>query len=70
MKYLLIVLLIGFAFGQEAKIDSLLTVKLAELEARWEVLEVEQAKIAYTYKEFAKFQESLKPKEIEEDSDE
>ena len=63
---LLSVLLIGFAFTQEAKMDSLLTVKMAELQARWETFEVEQAKIAYAHQEFAKFQESLKPKEVEE----
>ena len=63
---LLSVLLIGFVVAQETKMDSLLTVKMAELQTRWEVFEVEQAKIAYAHTEFAKFQQSLKPKEVEE----
>ncbi len=50
--------------------DSLLIVKMAELQDRWETFEVEQAKIAYAHQEFAKFQVSIKPKEVEEAKDE
>ena len=63
---LLSVLLIGFVVAQETKMDSLIMVKLAELDARWTMYETEQSKITYTYKEFEQFQQSLKPKEVEE----
>ena len=66
--------LIGFdesqVYAQEVKMDSLLIVKMAELQDRWETFEVEQAKIAYAHQEFAKFQVSIKPKEVEEAKDE
>ncbi len=64
---LFIIMLAGFIFAQEVNVDSLLTVKMAELQDRWESFEVEKAKIAYAHQEFAKFQESLKPKEEVDD---
>ena len=76
MKYILLcVILTGFMVAQEVNVDSLLTLKMAELQTRWESYETEQAKVAYAHIEFAKFQESLKPKEefidsIREDNDE
>ncbi len=66
---ILLLVLAAFAVGslraQEVNVDSLLTVKMAELEARWELYKVEQAKVTYAHKEFKAFQESLKPKEVE-----
>jgi len=67
MKYILLcVILTGFMFAQEVNVDSLLTVKMAELQNRWESYETEQAKVVYAHTEFAKFQESLKSKEVED----
>ncbi len=64
---LFIIMLTGFMVAQEVNVDSLLSVKMVELQDRWESFEVEQAKIAYAHQEFAKFQESLKPKEEVDD---
>ncbi len=62
---LFIIMLTGFMVAQEVNVDSLLSVKMTELQVRWETYETEQAKILYTHGEFVKFQESLKPKEVE-----